>query len=222
MQTLPTKLLAQLYNSHQVDNMLIGLGAVGWLVSMLAQVTAVSSNKNLDPKKKQYLLSQEIAEGTVNTTLYLGLTTVASKLIKSAVNKGKILTKTSIDAIDEFVAKNGKATRSEVLNELSQNGVKNINNVFKDLDVSSIKNTAGDLGLIATIVASVVSCNICAPLCRNFVSAKIQNKKGQTNAMQPITAPSAPATTAQQPLKHNVLPKAYNTNTFSAFNTISL
>lgn len=220
-------LLLRLFESKVgTDKVLIVLGAVGWLVSMFAQLTAIKTNKSISDDKKKFLLNQETADGLTNTGLYLGLTTVFSTAVKKMLDKGKILTETLNKLKDEAYKKTGKTMR-QLMQETDSNGnkPKNINEVFKNLNLfkgaenfekhtfseelnglEKLEKTKGldilqsvrkseldeiiklcnkyehfdhmrtGLGMVATIAASVLSCNIITPIVRNKISNHMQEK----------------------------------------------
>lgn len=212
-------LLLKLFKSNaSADKVLIVLGALGWLVSMFAQLTAIKTNKNISDDKKKFLLNQETADGLTNTGLYLGLTTVFSNTVKSMLDKGKILTETLNKLKDEAYKKTGK-TIQQLMQETSS---KNIHEVFKNLglykgaediekhpleeEFRKLEKTKvldpiqknrmkvlqetiescekfehfgqmrAGLGMVATIAASVISCNIITPIVRNSISNHMQEK----------------------------------------------
>ena len=70
------------YNATHKDaaKMLIGMGAVGFALSSLAQCFAIKINDKIDNKKKKFLLRQELADGAVNIGLFLALTRSVWKL----------------------------------------------------------------------------------------------------------------------------------------------
>ena len=68
--------------------MLIGMGALGFALSSMAQCYAIKTNDKIDNKKKGFLLRQEAADGAVNIGLFLAVTSsiwkLSDKILKSA------------------------------------------------------------------------------------------------------------------------------------------
>lgn len=73
--------------------MLIHLGALGWLLSSLAQTIAIVTNKSISPKEKKYMVPQEIADGVINVGCYYGITKVFQNVANRMIDKGKIIFK---------------------------------------------------------------------------------------------------------------------------------
>lgn len=123
----PLNTLYKLVEKGSVDTPLIVLGAFGWFVSMLAQITAIKTNSNISDEKKKFLLPQETADGLVNTGLYLGVTTLFSNTIKKAISKGKIIIPGIEREIQEVIDQRG-------LKETVANVIKKANNATKKED----------------------------------------------------------------------------------------
>ena len=70
-----------------IAKMLIGMGALGFALSSMAQCFAIKINDKIDDKKKGFLLRQEAADGAVNIGLFLAVTSsvwkVSDKILKT-------------------------------------------------------------------------------------------------------------------------------------------
>ena len=60
--------------------MLIGMGAIGFALSSMAQCFAIKINDRIDSRKKNFLLMQEAADGAVNIGLFLAITSGVWKI----------------------------------------------------------------------------------------------------------------------------------------------
>ena len=91
--------------------MLIGMGALGFALSSMAQCFAIKINDKIDKKKKKFLLAQEVADGAVNIGLFLGLTSSIWKI------SDKLLKMTGI-------AKIGKGSQATIINPEGRSHIK--------------------------------------------------------------------------------------------------
>ena len=82
-----------LWNAMHKDaaKMLIGMGAVGFALSSMAQCFAIKINEKISPRKKKFLISQEAADGLVNIGLYLGITSGVWKISDKILKKFGLL-----------------------------------------------------------------------------------------------------------------------------------
>lgn len=171
--------LSRLYcDKTSPDAILIVLGAFGWFISMLAQLGAIKSNDKLPEDKKKFLLLQEKNDGLCNIASYLLVTTTMSKFSKHLVEKGLIISK---KITDDILRKNGKKAFSgwqdiiKKINSKDINTPKNLTefvaNNYPELS-KDVVNFKKGIGVLATIVGSVISCNIITPILRNKMSNK--------------------------------------------------
>ena len=96
-----TALLSKIFNYYgqDVGKSLIHLGALGWFLSALAQVTMIIRNKDIDKKEKQFLVPQEIADGVINVGLYYTICQGIKSGCDKMLEKGHILTEKSLRTI---------------------------------------------------------------------------------------------------------------------------
>lgn len=81
-----------IWNKHS-DNesqMLILLGALGWILGSVAQIGGIITNKNLSKKEKNFLIPQEAIDGALNVGLYLGITQFAATGMQKLLDKNII------------------------------------------------------------------------------------------------------------------------------------
>ncbi len=147
------------------DKMLIHTGVIGWVMSSAAQIFAILLNDKIPKEQKMFLIPQEFADAVVNIlsfyTVTMTFTSVASKLVKT----GKWRTKT----LENYLKKH---------NLMNKVGKKDFN-IFKDIKLPYRQKRDATLfdvgiGVLATAVGSVLSCNIITPLLRNLYASKRQ------------------------------------------------
>lgn len=102
--SLYQKALAQIYKSYSMDvgKALVHTGTIGWLFSAIAQVTMISTNKNIDKKEKQFLIPQEIADGAINVGLFFTISKLIKDYADNLVETGKIALKKTDSIIDKL------------------------------------------------------------------------------------------------------------------------
>ena len=148
--------------------MLVHTGVLGWILSSLAQVSAIVFNDKISTEQKSFLIPQEIADAGVNILSFYLITSsfkrVASKLVKT----GKLTTK----PIREFLSKYGITSQKYIGNR--KFNIENLAN-FKDIK-SEYRPFKNGVDVVASTVGSVVSCNIVTPVLRNEYAAKKQKQ----------------------------------------------
>lgn len=175
---------------EQPGKMLVHTGVLGWILSSLAQITAVAFNDKISPEQKVFLIPQEIADAAVNIISFYVVTnsvkTIASKLVKS-----------------------GKLTTPAILDYLKKTGIKipkkkgDVSPVGKwDFDITKLANfdeiapqfksfkNGVDVG--ASMLGSIISCNLITPVLRNEYAAQQQKNmlaKMQSKKVKHLDAP---------------------------------
>lgn len=168
---------------------LIVLGAFGWFVSMFAQMAGIKSNKKLSEDKKKFLLAQEKNEGICNIGLYVLFTSTLASVSESLYKKGKILSAETKKILDTFADKNGLSSIDDVFKnakKAKKSVVDYIKSVDKNIDITPFTRKSG-LGVAATIVASILSCNIVTPIIKNKMAYHALKKQEAKIPKQPIT-----------------------------------
>ncbi len=148
--------------------MLVHTGVLGWILSSLAQVTAVVFNDKISPEQKTFLIPQEAADAFVNIVSFYVITSSFKNLASKLVSTGKLTTK----PIKEFLTKQG-VTSSEHIGKLGFN-IENMAN-FQDIkgEYKAFKN---GVDVVASTAGSILSCNIVTPVLRNEYASKQQKK----------------------------------------------
>lgn len=175
---------------EQPGTMLVHTGVLGWILSSLAQVGAVIINDKISPEQKAFLIPQEIADAAINIVSFYAVTnsvkSVASKLVKS-----------------------GKLSTDKIMNYLKETGIKmpkkgeKVTPVGKwDFDITKLSNfdeisdhfksfkNGVDVG--ASLMGSIVSCNLITPVLRNEYASRRQKSalsKIQHKQLENLEAP---------------------------------
>ncbi|MDD3420267.1 MAG: hypothetical protein PHE78_06675 [Candidatus Gastranaerophilales bacterium] len=186
-----SKLLRGLYKRSNSNNgPLIVLGAFGWFVSMLAQLAGIKSNKKLTPDKKKFLYEQEKNEGICNIGLYLLFTSTLSGVADALHRKGKILTKATKPIIEKFAKENNFDSIDDVYakaKSLGKNVVAYMKEIKPGIELEPFAKKSG-VATAATILASILSCNIVTPILKNKMAYNALKK--QEKLMPKETFPS--------------------------------
>lgn len=148
--------------------MLVHTGVLGWILSSLAQVTAIVVNDKISAKEKSFLIPQEIADAVINIVSFYAITSSFKRIASKLVTTGKLTTK----PIKEFLIKEG-VNKPEFIGKRNFNIEKMAS--FEDIkgEYRPFKN---GVDVIASVVGSIISCNIVTPVLRNQYAAKEQKK----------------------------------------------
>lgn len=223
-----------MFKNYSKDDgkLLVHMGALSWVFGAIAQVGAVICDKNIDKKKKKFLLPQEAADAGANVVLFYTVCDVIKRASDKLVESGKLLTQEAADAIKALKpgAKNWKDVFSAAelksnLTELLQDGSKlklfngqaltqaQKDAVSKALD--AVEKHKNNMGIIAAIGASVLACNVITPYVRNFIASKWQKNQLHKEAVETRKCQIKENITMKNPLPHSF--KAFNNyNSFGA------
>ena len=157
---------------EQPGTMLVHTGVLGWILSSAAQVVSVVFNDKISNEQKVFLIPQEIADAAVNILSFYVITN-------------------SVKAIASKLVKTGKLTTPAILEHLKKTGIKipknkgDISPIGKwDFDITKLANfdeiadkfkpfkNGVDVG--ASLVGSIVSCNLVTPILRNEYASNRQ------------------------------------------------
>ena len=142
--------------------MLVHTGVLGWILSSLAQVSAVVFNDKISPQQKSFLIPQEAADAAINILSFYVITSSFKNLASKLVSTGKLTTK----PIKEGLLKIG--IRPADIGKFNFN-IDNIPHVKKDY-----KPFKNGVDVIASTIGSIISCNIVTPVLRNQYASKKQ------------------------------------------------
>jgi len=162
--------------------MLVHTGVLGWVLSSLAQVSAIVFNDKISTEQKSFLIPQEVADAAVNILAFYGITSLFKRFASKLVSTGKLTTA----PIKEFLRKKGIIAK----NKSSIGNIKfNIEDLacFKDIkdEYRTFKN---GVDVIASVGGSILSCNIVTPILRNQYASKKQKETiAKLNTIKPTT-----------------------------------
>ncbi len=146
--------------------MLVHTGVLGWILSAMAQVSAVVFNDKISKEQKSFLIPQEMADAAINIISFYVITSSFKNLASKLVSTGKL----STVKIKNYI-KSKVANPSEYIGKLSSN----IEKDFPEIkgDYKAFKN---GVDVVASTVGSIISCNIVTPILRNEYAAKRQKE----------------------------------------------
>ena len=157
--------------------MLVHTGVLGWILSSLAQVSAVIFNDKISPEQKSFLIPQEIADAGVNILSFYLITSSFKSLASKLVSSGKLTT---------------KAIKADLLNQ----GISEKRFGKLDFNIGDLENIPKDykpfkngMDVVASTLGSIISCNLVTPVLRNkYASVKQKqalNRMHHTNLKAP-------------------------------------
>ena len=163
-----SKFKTSLYKNYGENpgNMLVHTGVLGWILSSLAQVSAVVFNDKIPKEQKSFLIPQEIADAAVNILSFYVITSSFKRLASKLVSSGKLTTK----PIKDFLKRNNIEDK---IGNYDFN-IENLKN-FKDIK-DEYKPFKNGIDVIASTIGSIISCNIVTPVLRNQYASKTQKQ----------------------------------------------
>lgn len=223
-----------MFKNYSMDDgkLLVHMGALSWVFGAFAQVGAVICDKNIDKKKKKFLLPQEAADAGANVVLFYTVCDVIKRASDKLVESGKLLTKEAADAIkalkpsaknwkDVFTAAELKGNLTELLQDGSKLNLFNgqvLTQAQKDAvnkALTAVEKHKNNMGIVAAIGASILACNIITPYVRNFIASKWQKNQLHKEAVETRKCQIRENITMKNPLPHSF--KAFNNyNSFGA------
>lgn len=144
--------------------MLVHTGVLGWILSSLAQVSAVIFNDKISPEQKSFLVPQEIADAAINIISFYAVTNTFKNVASKLVSTGKLSTKPIRAALKKLGVKNSDIGKYNF-------NIGNIKAVEKDY-----KPFKNGVEVIASVIGSIISCNIVTPIFRNKIAASKQKQ----------------------------------------------
>lgn len=175
MSNFGPNLISKIYEKYHSNpgNMLIHTGIIGWVMSSLAQITAIVVNDKIPKEQKMFMIPQEFADAVINILSFYLVTRTFTSVAKKLVNQGKWISKPIFDFLkkNNLTSEIGKPS-FDVLTHA---------NLTPELRKKFFKWRNGvDVG--ATLAGSVLSCNIITPLLRNvYASTRQQNSIARMN-----------------------------------------
>lgn len=189
----------KIYTKYQTDagKMLIHTGTIGWVMSSMAQIAAIMMNDKVSKEQKMFLIPQEFMDACINILSFYLVTR-------------------SLTGIADKLACTGKWIPSDVKNHLIKKGYKDLIGKF-DFNILKLKLNGAPLrsfelhknglGLIASTIGSVISCNILTPIFRNrYASHRQQTNIAKMNNPSPtLQNPQTPRDRARAAIHHTYM-----------------
>lgn len=176
--------------------MLLWTGTIGWMLSAAGQIAGIAFNKKVSKKEKEFLIPQELADAAINITCFWFLTGRVQNFAKTLVKRGKIITpeirkqceklgiqykkeagkdkpdiaQTINDRLRDLngALKVNKSTNGKItLDENVLNSIESEKKLLEDFNNKTYSSFEGGVGVIGSLIGSVVSGNIITPMLRN-------------------------------------------------------
>lgn len=144
--------------------MLVHTGALGWLLSSLAQIFAVAVNDKISPEQKSFLIPQEFADACINILSFYLVTSSFKNFASKLVSSGKLSTKSIRNALTKQGIKDSMIGSADF-------NIGKLNNIPKDY-----KPFKNGVDVIASTAGSIISCNVITPILRNEYGAVRQKQ----------------------------------------------
>ncbi len=216
--------------SQDAGKLLVHMGALGTVFGAISQLCVVAFDKNIDKKKKKFLLPQEAADAAVNIFMFYTVCDLVKKGSDKIVEKGALLTKEAADAIkaikpgaaswkDVFTNAELKTKLTDLLSNPSKLNVFNGNVTAAQQQkvaeaLAKLEKHKNNCGVVAAIAASVVASNIITPYLRNIFASKYQKHQIYKDAVKTRKCQIRENITMKNPLPHSFM--AFNNyNSFS-------
>lgn len=195
-------LKANLYKAYGMNpgKMLIHTGIIGWAMSSFAQICAIIFNDKIPKEQKMFMIPQEFADAAINIMSFYLVTRSFTAIGNKAVKIGKLL--------PDNVAKYFKTTladripKKNIVNKLGMAGF-NVEKYIKQMPPklrAEYRDFKHGVDVAATIIGSVVSCNILTPLLRNIYASGRQKQN-----IAKMNAPKDPSKPQSRYTKYNPL-----------------
>ncbi len=159
--------------SKDPSGMLMHTGALGWAASSAAQITGIALNEKIDTNKKKFLIPQEFADATGNIALYYLITLSTKKFVENLFESGKLRIKNVMDRIESEAKEKGVTDLGEIFGKKTPVADHLSKLIKAKSNYLAHKNGAS---IVATLIASVISCNVLTPYIRNRYGAFYQEK----------------------------------------------
>ena len=172
-------LKSAIHNKYANDpgKMLLHTGAIGWILSSAAQMTAIMMNDKLTTKDKLFLLPQEAGDAVVNIisfyTLTWGIKAIGEKLTKTC--------KLRTAKVEELLKQSGHIVEEKMPRIKGKLYAGDWNfNITKLPEYESqlrghYEDFANGIAVTTGLTGSVLSTNIVTPYARNYYAAQWQS-----------------------------------------------
>lgn len=206
MQVKPiamTKISNYIFKNYAKDSskLLVHVGAGVAVIATGAQVGMLMTDKTLEPKKKNFLVKQELMINSTYLALYYTACEAVRHLVNNTIEKGKVLTESCASAIanlknDKFTESAKKWTNIFNKDELKKGISHNLENIE---DTAFFKKSAPEIqhkirensikaleifqsfkagaGVLSVLTTSVIAGNIVGVYLGNVIATKMSEKK---------------------------------------------
>ena len=162
--------------SENPGKMLLHTGAIGWVLSSAAQITALWFNDKISPEKKMFLIPQELGDAAVNIISFYTLTSGVKYIGKKLTQTGKIRSK----VLDELLRKRGYILDKNTVREAGKKyagdwdfNVEKLPEYETELR-KAYKPLNNAAEVVTGLTGSIISSNLITPVIRNYYAAKRQ------------------------------------------------
>ena len=147
--------------------MLVHTGAIGWILSSLAQISAIALNDNIPKKQKMFLIPQEMADAAVNIASFYTITQSFQSIGSKLVSTGRWLPKDTRTYLNKMGVKNVGSSTFDVLRD----------GMLSPKAKSKYIKFKSGIDIVVTTIGSIIASNIITPILRNNIAAKQQKYK---------------------------------------------
>jgi hypothetical protein len=189
-----------------VAKTLIWTAAAGWVLSSLAQIFVVATDKKISKKDKKFLIPQEILDGITNVGLFLTITQLIKNAGAKLIDKGVLFRDDIAAAVEKLGGKKpvfGETVKGH-LNTITSNSITDSAKKPVETLLSNYKETAAfrgmtpqaqqqiipemenalkqfgnfkvGVGVILTVLAGAVASSIITPFVRNKLGGVYQQQ----------------------------------------------
>ena len=194
-----TQTLNYIYKTYHKDagKMLIHTGTIGWVLSSAAQIFGIMMNDKIPKEQKMFLIPQEFADACFNILSFYLITCSFTSAASKFVNSGKWIP----GDVKNYLIKNG------FKDNIGKFGFNIMNNAkLPSRTKRSFELFKNGMGVVASTLGAIVSCNVITPIFRNLYASRRQ----QTN----IAKLNNPNPSLQDPQTHRDKARALIHNTY--------
>ncbi len=201
--TSMTKFSNYIFKNYAKDSskLLVHVGAGVAVIATGAQVGMLMKDKKLEPKKKNFLVKQELMINSTFLALYYTACEAVRHLVNNSIEKGKILTESCAVAIanlknDKIIEPAKKWTNIFTKEELKKGISHNLENIentdffrksipeiqpkIKENSIKALEKFQSfkcGAGVLSVLTASVIAGNIVGVYLGNVIASKMAEKK---------------------------------------------
>lgn len=172
---------------HEIADIQNWGGTLATGFSALAFTGSVLLNKGIPGEQKEFLASQELADGAISVTLFWFMTDRFKKGAEKLIKEGKIFPKSAKEEVEKVKKElSENASWNEIKSKLSKQKIEEIDKFHL-----GFKNT---ISLSGTLLATC----IITPIVRNIIASKIQ-KSSKGNVFDKNTSLQSIPKTQEKP-----------------------